>query len=193
MQQINGRYATWFNRKYDRRGPLWSDRFKNPELLDLNAVQECLLYIELNSLRAGLVKHPENWKFGSARLRWKKKDRNLMPLDRIFPEVDPKEVYSYYRYRLFNRGAVATQEGQARISPEILEREARSEFKRSGQYTERLRFFTDGLAVGCREKVGELLNQFRQRNDCRRRKNPISHLDGLIFTLREQRSNSKMY
>lgn len=73
MQQINGSYATWFNRKYDRRGPLWSDRFKNPELLDLNAVQECLFYIELNSLRAGLVKQPEKWKFGSARLRFKKK------------------------------------------------------------------------------------------------------------------------
>lgn len=114
-----------------------------------------------------------------------------MPLEEIFPEVDQNETYSYYRYRLYNRGAVASKEGQATIPPHILEKEARSGFKRSGQYTERLRFFTDGLVVGCKEKVGVALDQFRQQNYYQRRKNPISHLDGLMFTLREQRSNAK--
>jgi hypothetical protein len=188
MQQINGRYGAWFNRKFNRRGSLWSTRFKNPQLLDLQAVQECLLYIELNAVRAGLVRRPEQWKYGSARLRWKKKDQNLMPLSEIFIGVDPEEAYSLYRFRLYYSGAVTGKEGQARISPEILEREARTGFRRSGQYRDRLRFFSDGLAVGCKEKVGELLDQFRERNDYQRRKNPISHLDGLIFTLREQRS-----
>jgi REP element-mobilizing transposase RayT len=191
MQHINGRFGAWFNRRNNRRGPLWYDRFKNPELLDLEAVQECLLYIELNALRAGLVKRPEQWKAGSARLRWKQKDHNLMPLSRIFVGVDPKEVYSFYRSRLYCRGAVPTKGNQAQISPEILEREARSGFERTGLYQDRLRFFTDGLAVGCKEKVGELLEVFRSRKDYQRRRNPVSHLEGLIFTLREQRSNAK--
>lgn len=188
MQQINGRYGAWFNRRFKRRGSLWSARFKNPELLDLSALQECLLYIELNAVRAGLVKRPEQWKYGSARQRWKKKDQDLMPLGEIFIGVDPEEVYRLYRFRLYYRGAVSTQENQARISPEILQREVRSGFRLSGQYRGRLRFFSDGMAVGCKEKVGELLDQFRKRNDYQRRKNPISHLGGFIFTLREQRS-----
>jgi hypothetical protein len=188
MQQINGRYGASFNRKFSRRGSLWSTRFKNPELLDLQAVQECLLYIELNAVRAGLVRRPEQWKYGSARLRWKKKDQDLMPLCEIFIGVDPEEAYSLYRFHLYHSGALTGKEGQARISSGILEREARTGFRRSGQYRDRLRFFSDGLAVGCKEKVGGLLNQFRERNDYQRRKNPISHLDGLIFTLREQRS-----
>ncbi len=55
MQHVNGEYAKWFNRAHGRRGHLWGDRFKNPELMDLHATQECLLYVELNALRAGLV------------------------------------------------------------------------------------------------------------------------------------------
>jgi hypothetical protein len=190
MQQINGRYGKWFNRSFNRLGHFWSDRFKNPELLDLASVQECLLYIELNAVRAGLVRRPEQWKWGSARLRWLKKDQDLLPLERIFVGVEPDEVYALYRFRLYHRGAIPTKDGQAKISQAVLEREARSGFKQSGQFQDRLRFFTDGLFVGSREKVGNLLDQFRERNDYQRRKNPISHLDGLIFTLREQRQTS---
>jgi len=102
--------------------------------------------------------------------------------------VNLEEVYALYRYRLYHRGAVPTREGQARISPEILERETQRGFQRSGQYRDRLRFFTDGLAVGGRERVASLLDQFRQRKDYQRRRNPVSHLEGLLFTLREQRS-----
>lgn len=188
MQQINGRYGVWFNRNFNRRGHFWAERFKNAQLLDLEAVQECLLYIELNAVRAGLVRRPEQWKYGSARLRWKKKDRHLLPLEQIFTGVSPSEAYTQYRYRLYHRGSVPTKEGQGRISQEVLEKEARSGFQGSGQYRDRLRLFTDGLAVGSREKVSQLLEQFRQRRDYQRRRNPISHLEGLIFTVREQRS-----
>lgn len=55
MQHVNGEYAKWFNRAHGRRGHLWGDRFKNPELMDLLATQKFLLYVELNALRAGLV------------------------------------------------------------------------------------------------------------------------------------------
>ena len=40
MANVDGLYATWFNRKFRRRGHFWSDRFKNPELLGLEAVQD---------------------------------------------------------------------------------------------------------------------------------------------------------
>jgi len=37
MQHINGEYAKWFNKQFDRRGHLWVDRYKNPEFFDLRA------------------------------------------------------------------------------------------------------------------------------------------------------------
>ena len=69
MANVNGFYAQWFNRKFGRRGHFWGDRFKNPELLGLEAVQDGILYVELNAVRAGLVQRPEQWKWGSARWR----------------------------------------------------------------------------------------------------------------------------
>ena len=189
MQQINGRYGVWFNQRYKRRGHFWADRFKNPELLDLDAVQECLLYIELNAVRAGLVKRPEQWTAGSARLRLERKDHQLMPLEQIFVGVDLEEVYAVYRNRLYHRGAVATKKGQATISQIDLKQETKKRSLQSGAYLKQLRFYTDGLALGSRERVGKLLDQFRERKYYYRRKNPISQLSGLIHTLREQRSH----
>lgn len=189
MQIVNGNFGTWFNRKFNRRGHFWADRFKSSELLDLEAVQECLLYIELNSLRAGLVRRPEQWKAGSARLRWKKKDQKLMPLSEIFKGVEG-DVYAYYRSRLYHRGAVPTRPGQAHIAQETLDREMRRGFNRAGLYEDRLRFFSDGIALGGYEKVKNLLDSFRSQNIYKRRKNPISQMSGLIFSLREQRSHA---
>jgi REP element-mobilizing transposase RayT len=188
MQQVNGSYAMWFNRNYNRRGHFWADRFRNPQLLDPGSVQECLLYIELNAVRAGLVRRPEQWKAGSARLRWKGKDQNLIPLSEIFVGIDPAEVYEVYRFRLYSRGAVK-KPGRGSISPEILDREARLGFGHSGMYLDRQRFYTDGLAIGAQKQVEILLNLFRDRGDYLRRKNPIPQLVGTIYSLREQRSH----
>jgi hypothetical protein len=188
MQQINGRYGCWFNRRFQRRGHFWGDRFKNPELLDLPAVQECLLYIELNAVRAGLVRRPEQWKAGSARLRWKQKDRQLMPLQEIFGGRDPQEAYQLYRSRLYHRGAIPSREGQAVISRQILEKESRRGFHRTGLYRERLRFYSDGLALGRQKPVQQLLDQFRNKQLYVRRKHPIPQLSGMIFSLKEQRT-----
>ena len=111
-----------------------------------------------------------------------------MPLEEIFVGVDREDVYSLYRFRLYQRGGVKAKPGQATISQALLQKEADSGFSRGGQYRQRLRFFTDGLAIGSWEEVAKLLAEFRQRNDYQRRKNPIAQLGGLIFTLREQRS-----
>jgi REP element-mobilizing transposase RayT len=188
MQQINGSYAVWFNRNYNRRGHFWADRFRNPQLLDPGSVQECLLYIELNAVRAGLVRRPEQWKAGSARLRWKGKDQDLIPLSEIFVGIDPAQVYEVYRFRLYTRGACRKQ-GKSSISGEVLERKAAQGFGRRGMYRKRLRFYTDGLAVGAQEPVAILLDLFRKRGDYLRRRNPIPQLEGLLFSLREQRSH----
>jgi hypothetical protein len=56
-------------------------------------------------------------------------------------------------------------------------------------YRKRLRFYTDGLAVGAQEPVAILLDLFRKRGDYLRRRNPIPQLEGLLFSLREQRSH----
>ena len=117
MQNVNGLYALWFNRTFERRGHFWSNRFKNPELLGSEAVQDAILYVELNAVRAGLVKRPEQWKCGSARWRLTGEDQDLIPLEELFPSDAGTDLYSSYRARLYYRGAVPTREGPGRDPP----------------------------------------------------------------------------
>ncbi len=190
MQNVDGLYARWFNLKFERRGHFWSDRFKNAELLGSEAVQDAILYVELNAVRAGLVKRPEQWKCGSARWRLTGEDQDLIPLEELFPADPGTDLYSSYRARLYYRGAVPTREDQAAIPRWILQQEDRRGFTRAGAFRRRLRFLTDGLAVGPAEKVAQLLETYRQQGRYRRRRHPIPQLGGVLFSLREQRSNA---
>ena len=174
MQHINGEYAKWFNRRFERRGHLWADRFKNPELLDQKALQECLFYVELNAVRAGLVTRPEAWRASSAWLRCRGQDQDLVPLTKIFPDLPPDQVLDFYRFELHRRSRVSENH------PE------------TGVFLQRLRFFSDGLAIGTQPTVRQRLVQLRAQGSYRHRKKPIAQLAGLLFTVREQRSHARL-
>ncbi len=180
MQHLNGEYAKWYNRTYDRHGHFWGDRFKNPELLDLDAVQRCLAYIETNATRAHLVELPEQFEASSAWLRFHHQDQQLMPLHKIFPEVPADQAFETYRRRLEERR-------QADLAKEREAAEAESAGKDGG----RQRFFTDGIAIGSSQNVARVLEQYQAQGHYLRRKHPIPQLDGQLFTLREQRSHAR--
>ena len=191
MQHVNGEFSKWFNRRYGRRGHFWADRYKNPELLDLEAVQNTLLYIELNAVRAGLVQRPEDYRRGSAYWRWADQKADLlMPLEELFPAETGEEVFTTYRALLYYRGAVATQDNQAVIPDSIVQQEEARGFARPGVFRRRLRFFTDGVALGGRQAVTALVEEYRDKGHYKRRRNPIPQLGGLLFSLREQRSHA---
>ncbi|HUV12372.1 MAG TPA: hypothetical protein VMY18_01950 [Acidobacteriota bacterium] len=191
MQHVNGEFAKWFNHRYHRRGPFWADRFKNPELLDPDAVQNAILYTELNAVRAGLVKRPEDYRMGSAywRLAHKKTDL-LIPLEELFPAERGEDAFTTYRALLYYRGAVATKDNQAVIPDSIVRQEEARGFARPGVFCRRLPFFTQGVAIGGRQEVSRLLEEYREKGLYTRRRNPIPQLAGRLFSLREQRSHA---
>ena len=191
MQRLNGEYAKWYNRHFQRRGHFWAQRYKNPELLDLRALQDCLIYVELNAVRAGLVRRPEQWKGGSARWRWAGKHSDvLMPLQEIFPEVRPDKCFRTYRSLLYYRGGIRDREGQGMIPAAIVRQEQKRGFEHPGVYRQRIRAFTDGVALGPADRVRELLDCFRRQGIYHRRRHPVSQLQGSFYTCREQRSHA---
>jgi len=191
MQHVNGEFAKWYNRHYRRRGHFWADRFKNPELLDLGAVQRTLLYCELNAIRAGLVRRPEDYRLGSAYWRWRgKKSDLLIPLEELFDCPDYPTAFRTYRSLLYHYGAVARRAGQGVIPAGIVEEERRGGFAPPGLFLQRYRFFSDGVALGGHAQVLRRLEQYRQWGLYRRRRHPIAQLQGLLFSLREQRSHA---
>ncbi|MFH1798084.1 MAG: transposase [Candidatus Omnitrophota bacterium] len=59
-------YTQYFNKKYKKIGHLWQSRFFSCPL-DEQHSYAVTQYIELNSVRAKLVKNPDDWKWSSAR------------------------------------------------------------------------------------------------------------------------------
>ncbi len=186
MRNIQMVYAKWHNRRFGRRGSFWEGRFKSTLLIDLDAVQECLLYVELNPVRAGLAERPEQWSRSSARVRNLKEDHWMLSLGKIFPEVPLREVDQHYRARLFYRGALPKEPGGKVIQEQVLREEESRAFCRQGLYLKRLRYFTDGLVVGSEEGVREWISGLRRQGRYLRRRHPILH--GGLACLREQRS-----
>ena len=54
MKRMAGKYATYFNRKYDRAGHLFQDRFKSKPLENLNSILRVTFYIHNNPEKAGI-------------------------------------------------------------------------------------------------------------------------------------------
>ena len=188
MRNVQAAFARWYNRTHERRGRFWADRFKSVYLGDLRAVLDCMLYVELNAVRAGLVKRPEKWKGSSLYLRECDKDDWLIELSEVLGEDG--DIMTEYRNRLYYRGNIPTKEGQAVIPDEIIDDEEKRGFKVRGMYSKQLRYFVDGVILGSEGLIRQQIIQMREAGHYIRRKNPIEQLDGIHLTLREQRTHA---
>jgi putative transposase len=65
MRRINHVHAIRFNQAHGYRGHLFRDRFSSKPVADEWYLFECLRYIALNPVRAGLCDKPEEWRWGS--------------------------------------------------------------------------------------------------------------------------------
>jgi REP element-mobilizing transposase RayT len=65
MKGFLQRYTQWHNAKFERSGHLWEDRFKSIIVEDGIATKAIAAYIDLNPVRAGLVKNPAEYRWSS--------------------------------------------------------------------------------------------------------------------------------
>ena len=63
IQLIAGRTAQEFNQRKSRKGAYWEDRYHATAVETGKHLVECLVYMDLNMVRAGVVKHPAEWPF----------------------------------------------------------------------------------------------------------------------------------
>ena len=198
MRNIQAAFATWYNKTYKRHGTFWADRFKSVLLGDEQAVLDCMLYVELNPVRAGLCETPEEHPVSSFYLRSIRKDGWLMKLNRIV-----ETTFAEYKMALYYRGniiqaevnlapdvTVSMKDVRPLITDEVIEKEKERGFQTRGIYRKRLRFFVDGMALGGEEFIRQQIEKVRNRGAYTRRVNPIKQLEGLHVTLREQRRHA---
>jgi putative transposase len=63
MQKLEGDFAQYYNRKRSRRGAYWEDRFHATMIGEGSYFLNCMVYIHLNMVRAGVVEHPGEWRW----------------------------------------------------------------------------------------------------------------------------------
>jgi putative transposase len=61
MQLIAGRTAQEYNERKGRHGSYWEDRYHATAVSSDRHFVACMRYIDLNMVRAGVVRHPEEW------------------------------------------------------------------------------------------------------------------------------------
>lgn len=106
MHSLFFRYATFFNRKYQRRGHLFGGRYRQALCLAPDYLLTASVYIHLNPVRAGLTKRATEYQWSSVALYCgQPKQSSFLVPNRILELVDDdindaKRVYA----RLLHKG-----------------------------------------------------------------------------------------
>lgn len=65
MNRVNSNYAMYYNRTNGRVGYVFRDRFKSEAIIDTNYLINCVVYIQNNPVKAGMVKKAEEYNYTS--------------------------------------------------------------------------------------------------------------------------------
>jgi putative transposase len=67
MQAVGRRYVRYFNDRQGRSGTLWEGRYRSTVIDTDRYLLACMVYLDLNPVRAGLVERPEQYPWSSHR------------------------------------------------------------------------------------------------------------------------------
>ena len=65
MQAVGRRYVRYFNDVQQRSGTLWEGRYKSALVQTERYLMACMVYLDLNPVRAGLVSRPQDHRWSS--------------------------------------------------------------------------------------------------------------------------------
>ena len=63
IKLVAGRTGQEYNQRKNRKGAFWEDRYHATAVEEGEHLSMCLVYIDLNMIRAGVVNHPSMWPF----------------------------------------------------------------------------------------------------------------------------------
>ncbi len=190
LKELKQRFSRYYNKLHERRGYFWGDRFKSVIVENGNTLINCLAYIDLNPIRAGLAVIPEDYRWSSMgyHLQTCNKDTFLSTDFCLssYDEMSETERLTDYREFLYEKGAIETVKGIS-INEAVIKNERYNDYKLTS--IDRLRFktryFTDSGIIGTKGFVAHYYGTFKRCFNTSKQKKPkkISGLDG-IYSLK---------
>ncbi|MDY6905833.1 MAG: transposase [Thermodesulfobacteriota bacterium] len=120
-----------------RKGAFWEDRYHATAVQNGDHFIRCLVYIDLNMVRAGVVSHPAEWPFGG-----------------YYEIMNPKERYSVVdREKLMDLLAIA--------SDDVLKEHRRDlvDYVLETRVDKRVPMWTEMVAVGTEEYITDIYDR----------------------------------
>ncbi|MBJ7424058.1 MAG: hypothetical protein JHD23_06165 [Akkermansiaceae bacterium] len=194
MKSLLERFTKWFNRIHSRSGTLWEDRFKSVIVESGVAARTMAAYIDLNPVRAGMVKDPADYRWssygeavgGGKKGNGKKSRAGLVRAyfcdqgvgfdAERWPEVS--RIYRRTMGQALERKSGKAAVGKGVVRPQInaaeaLEVEANGtvlpDLELAAMLRCRVRYFTDGAVIGSKAFVNEAFAATRERFTERRK------------------------
>jgi putative transposase len=188
MKALKQRFSQWFNRKHERTGTLWEDRYKSVvvEIDDIGTLGHVArivaAYIDLNPVRAGMVEDPKDYAWCGYGMAARGEKESREGIVRLWGVGEGEEAaLASHRLFLFEEGsdewAEKTPEGRMqdprtggmKARAGIDARKVWAERKRGGRLALpvilrlKVRFFTDGGVIGGREFVEKVSTGMAKR------------------------------
>jgi len=122
VREIKVGFARYYNKRHRRRGYFWGDRFKSVIVENGETLINCLAYIDLNPLRAGLVERPEKYRWNSIgyHIQTDNKD-SFLSLDFGLKEFGPGGIRSAVTSEFHRAGVMNAKERLRRYRRHVYE------------------------------------------------------------------------
>ncbi|MGD9210731.1 MAG: hypothetical protein PVI90_08140 [Desulfobacteraceae bacterium] len=190
IKEIKMGFSRFYNRRHNRRGFFWGDRFKSVIVEKGETLINCLAYIDLNPVRAGIVKKPEDYRWSSMGYHTQTNNKNnFLSLDfglKEFGEFNENERFRKYRKFVYETGAIDYRKG-AKIHAKTVDKERRRDFKisKADRFKQRTRYFTDSGIIGSKEFVRDNFLRFKHLFQTKKDRLPkrVIGLDG-VYSLK---------
>jgi len=190
VREIKQTFSRFYNKRHQRKGFFWGDRFKSVIVDNGDTLINCLAYIDLNPVRAGICKVPEDYRWCSLGYHVQSGNKDgFLSMDfglQAFGVNNDTQRLTLYRKFVYEKGAISPGKG-AVIDSDILEQEKNKGFAldTKDRFRYRTRYFTDSGIIGTKEFVTRCYLKFKDYFSSRREKypRPVSGLDG-IYSLK---------
>jgi REP element-mobilizing transposase RayT len=190
VREIKQGFSRFYNKRHKRKGFFWSDRFKSVIVEDGETLINCLAYVDLNPVRAGLVERPDDYRWSSLGYHQQTGNKgNFLSLDLGLTgpmRQGRKKRLAAYREFVYEKGSSPGRKGK-QIAPEIIERERSRTFQATtvDRFLSRTRYFTDSGIIGSKEFVRKY-HTLLQKDEAQGREKIPKSIAGLagIFSLK---------
>jgi putative transposase len=170
MKEIKQGFSRYYNKRHKRRGFFWNDRFKSVLVENGETLINCLAYVDLNPVRADIVKRPEDYRWNSLGYHHQTNNKDqFLSLDFGLIGCDnlsKGQRLAHYRQFVYEVGSLASSKGKS-IDKKIIEKEARRGYSPDtiDRFLSRTRYFTDSGIIGSKEFVMELWQRLKTEAD----------------------------